>query len=99
RDDVEELLAGVGDAAASAGKREGWPNDRRQADGGQRFQRLDQAALDVALLALGIARSPGPVESEQRLGFLRLRQLLVLDGGDLGRMLLAVGLFQRRGVG
>ena len=42
-DDVEELLAVVGDAAAGAAEREGRADDRRQADVVERLQRLDRA--------------------------------------------------------
>ena len=41
-DDLEELLAVVGDAAAGAAEREGGADDRRQADDLQRLQRVDQ---------------------------------------------------------
>ena len=41
-DDVDELRLVVGDAAAGAAERERRPDDRRQADVFERFQRLDQ---------------------------------------------------------
>ncbi len=41
-DDVEELLAVIGDAAAGAAEGEGRADDRRQADGLHRLERIDQ---------------------------------------------------------
>ena len=45
-DDLDELLLGVGDTAAGAAEREARPDDRRQADVVERFQRLRRPLIE-----------------------------------------------------
>ena len=45
-DDLQELLAVIGDAAAGAAEREGGADDGGKPDIGQRLERLDQALLE-----------------------------------------------------
>ncbi len=98
-DDVEKLLACVGDAAAGAGERERGPDDRRQADLLQRLQRLDQSLLDVALLAVGLARQPLRFERRERVALGVLGKAAGLDLLDLGGVLRAVLPLQAGGAG
>ena len=98
-DDLDELGLIVGDAAAGAGERERGPDDRRQADVVERFQRLDQALLDVTLLAVALARVPLRLELRQRLALGLLRKAARLDLLDLGGVGRAVLLLEVGGVG
>src|SRR4029077_527727 len=98
-DDLDEFRFVESDAAAGPGQRERRPDDRRQADVGQRLERLDQSLFDMAALALGLARIPGGLEAFERALFILGRKLLRLDLGDPGRMLVAVGLLEVGRVG
>src|SRR4029077_15982049 len=89
----------VGDAATSAGKRERRPDDRRQADVWQRFERFDQALLDVALLAVGLARIPEGVEILQRRLLFLLGKAARLDLFGLHRVRGAVAVLEIGSIG
>ena len=97
-DDLQELLAVIGDAAAGAAKGEGRADDGRQPDIRQRLQRLDQALLDIAPPPRAFALRPGMLEGGERCSAL-VRVCDLGDARDLGLVFLAVGALQRRGVG
>ena len=90
-DDLDELGFVVGNAAAGAGERERWSDDRRQADVVERFERFEQALGDVAPLALGLACGPGGLECGEMLLFFGRRVTARVDLGNLGGVLIAVG--------
>ncbi len=98
-DDVEELLAVEGDAAAGAAEREGGADDRRQADRLQRVERLDQALLLIALAPLGFTGRPVLLEGLGEPLSLRLRQVARGDPVALCLMLLLVLVLEGRSVG
>ena len=89
-DDVEKLFLVVGDAAAGAAHGEGGPDDRGQADFGQRHQRLAERVLLIALAAVVLAERPLPFEFFQRRAG-RFR--------PLGLVFVAKRLLQRRRIG
>ena len=98
-DDLEELLAVIGDAAAGAAQREGGADDGGKADVLHPLERLDQAFLDIAPAPLALVSRPVRLEVEH--GFrTRLRiGILRLDARDLFLVGLPVGALQRGGVG
>ena len=89
--DVEEFFPVVGDAAAGAAHGEGGADDGRQADFGQRDQRLSDGMLAVALAPVGLACVPLLLECGEG-G--RASGLVGggLDPGDLGEVLFAIHL-------
>jgi hypothetical protein len=97
--DVEELLAIIGDAAAGAAEGEGGPDDGRQADLGERVERLDQALFDIALAPRRLSPSPRQVELPELVGLVFGRQLQRLDAAALGAVLVAFGRLEVGGVG
>ncbi len=98
-DDLQELLAVIGDAAAGAAEREGGPDDGRKADVLHGLQRLDQAFLHIAPPARALLPRPVRLEVEQRPGARLALRGLRLDTGDLFLIGLPVGPLQRGGVG
>ena len=98
-DDVEELLAVVGDAAAGAAEREGRADDGRQADLGERQQRLAHGVLLVALAALVLAGVPFQLVAGNAAASCRRVAIERLEPRELGEMRIPVGLLERRGVG
>ena len=97
-DDLQELLAVIGDAAAGAAKGEGGADDGRKADIRQRLQRLDQALLHIAPPPRPFALRPGMLEGGER-GSALGRVGDLGDARGLGLVFLAVGALQHGGIG
>ncbi len=98
-DDLEELLAVIGDAAAGAAEREGGADDGGKPDLLHGVERLDQAFLDVTPPPLAFVPRPIRLELGKRAGALLRVGRGRLDARHLVLVFLPVGALQRAGVG
>jgi hypothetical protein len=97
-DDLEELGAVEGDAAAGAAEREGGADDRRQADMVERGRGDGHGMGHVTLLAVALAEIPAILELVER-GVERVARQRLAQAGALGLVGLAVGVLDLGGVG